>query len=260
MLRIQQYHQAASLDEAYELLQKNRNNQIIAGMLWLKMEDRTIPIGIDVSKLHLDRIEEDETCFTIGAMVSLRELEVHTSLNAWCDDIIKDCVKDIVGVQFRNMATIGGSIYSRFGFSDILCALLCLDCDVVMHHGGKIPLNEFVSMPYERDLLTHIIIHKTHGRKAFACVRKSATDLSVLNVSAAKREAGYRICVGARPKRAMLFDVADNEIEQIAEQLMEQVPCEDNMRASEAYRRQLVKALCVRVLTKIKENKICRSV
>ena len=37
MLTIQQYCKAKSLDEAYELLQKNRMNQIIAGMLWLRM-------------------------------------------------------------------------------------------------------------------------------------------------------------------------------------------------------------------------------
>lgn len=36
MLQIQQYIKSASLDEAYELLQKNRNNQILGGMIWLR--------------------------------------------------------------------------------------------------------------------------------------------------------------------------------------------------------------------------------
>ena len=48
MLTIQQYCKAKSLDEAYELLQKNRMNQIIAGMLWLRMQERTIPVAIDL--------------------------------------------------------------------------------------------------------------------------------------------------------------------------------------------------------------------
>ena len=64
MLTIQQYHKAKSLDEAYELLQKNRMNQIIAGMLWLRMQERTIPIAIDLCDLHLDMIEEEEDSFT----------------------------------------------------------------------------------------------------------------------------------------------------------------------------------------------------
>ena len=54
MLTIQQYCKAKSLDEAYELLQKNRMNQIIAGMLWLRMQERTIPVAIDLCDLHLD--------------------------------------------------------------------------------------------------------------------------------------------------------------------------------------------------------------
>ena len=36
MLRIQQYVKAQSLEEAYTLLTKNRNNQILGGMCWLK--------------------------------------------------------------------------------------------------------------------------------------------------------------------------------------------------------------------------------
>lgn len=254
MLRIQQYQKVKSVQEAYELLQKNRNNQIIAGMLWLKMEDRTIPIGIDLSDLLLNTIEEDEECFKIGAMVTLRQLEQHLSLNKWTCNIIKDSVKDIVGVQFRNMATIGGSVYSRFGFSDILCALLCLDCEVCMHERGIIPLKEFIEIPYERDVLTHIIIKKHKMKSAFMCVRKSATDISVLNVSASKLNEGYRICVGARPQKAMLLEVKNDELENIAKYVAENIPCESNMRASKNYRMQLVEALTLKALKKIEEK------
>lgn len=257
MLRIGQYHKAESLEEAYELLQKNRNNQIIAGMLWLKMEDRTIPIGIDLSKLQLDQIVEEEDRFIIGAMTSLRDLETSTSLNACFDDIFKESVKDIVGVQFRNMATIGGSLYSRFGFSDILTALLCLDCEVVLHHGGVIPLQTYVNLPYERDVMSHVIVHKTKGKRAFACVRKSATDLSVLNASMSKTTNGYRICIGARPQRAMMVEVTEGTQEEIATHMMEVIPCGDNMRGSEAYRKQLVYALVLRLLKKIEVEETC---
>ena len=114
MLTIQQYCKAKSLDEAYELLQKNRMNQIIAGMLWLRMQERTIPVAIDLCDLHLDMIEEDEDSFTIGAMTSLRALETHEGLQEAFGSLLKDALKDIVGVQFRNTATLGGSLYSRF--------------------------------------------------------------------------------------------------------------------------------------------------
>ena len=45
----------------------------------------------------------------------------------------------IVGVPFRNCATVGGSVFSRFGFSDLTCALLALDASVVLYRGGELP-------------------------------------------------------------------------------------------------------------------------
>ena len=108
--------QGKELDEAYELLQKNRMNQIIAGMLWLRMQERTIPVAIDLCDLHLDMIEEDEDSFTIGAMTSLRALEPIEVLQEAFGSLLTDALKDIVGVQFRNTATLGGSLYSRFAF------------------------------------------------------------------------------------------------------------------------------------------------
>ena len=116
MLTIQQYCKAKSLDEAYELLQKNRMNQIIAGMLWLRMQERTIPVAIDLCDLHLDMIEEDEDSFTIGAMTSLRALETHEGLQEAFGSLLTDALKDIVGVQFRNTATLGGSFFVPYQF------------------------------------------------------------------------------------------------------------------------------------------------
>ena len=193
MLTIQQYCKAKSLDEAYELLQKNRMNQIIAGMLWLRMQERTIPVAIDLCDLHLDMIEEDEDSFTIGAMTSLRALETHEGLQEAFGSLLTDALKDIVGVQFRNTATLGGSLYSRFGFSDVLCALLCLDAEVILHKQGRISLQEYAAMPYERDILTHVVLKKEPVNTAFACVRRSATDLPEQT-----------------PKYAQMFNVVDS--------------------------------------------------
>ena len=80
MLTIQNYVKAASLEEAYELNQK-KSNRIIGGMLWLKMSHMRVQTAIDLSGLGLDTIEEGEQEFRIGAMVSLRQLELHQGLD-----------------------------------------------------------------------------------------------------------------------------------------------------------------------------------
>lgn len=115
MVTIQNYVRAGSLEEAYELNQK-RTSLILGGMLWTKMQNRRIQTAIDLCNLGLDRIEENEEEFSIGAMVSLRQLELHAGLNEYTHGAVKNAVKDIVGVQFRNLATVGGSIWGRFGF------------------------------------------------------------------------------------------------------------------------------------------------
>lgn len=257
VLQINQYHKATSLDEAMELLSKNRMNQIIGGMMWLRMQDRTIPVAIDLCDLGLDSIEETEEGFLIGAMTTLRTLETHTGLKQYFGTLFQDAVKDIVGVQFRNTATVGGSLYSRFGFSDILCAFLCLNAEVHLHKQGKVSIEEYAKMGYERDILTHIFVRKEDIKTAFACVRKSATDLPVLNMSIAKNNDELRLVVGSRPKRAMLLKKAwTNDFESLAKEMAETVPCEDNMRGSKEYREKLVYALTLRLLKQVSEEEV----
>ena len=254
MLKIQQFVQPKSLQEAYELLQKNRNNQIIAGMLWLKMEDRSIPTAIDLQHLVSDQIEESDDHFTIGANVTLRMFETHPALNQWMHHVCRDSVKDIVGVQFRNLATVGGSVYARFGFSDVICALLACDATIILYKGGEMPLEEFVQSPYQRDILTHIVIPKQSLPRSFVCMRKSATDISTLNLSVVKKKEHYQFAVGGRPQKAICIQLPVEEDMIVAKKLRSLVPGEGNMRASKEYREALVEALCRKALKKLEET------
>ena len=138
------YVRVGNAAEAYELLQKNRNNKIVGGGIWMRLGSRRVATAIDLSACGLDQIEETETEFRIGAMCTLRQLERHAELNALVNNVFEFAVHDIVGVQLRNTATVGGSIYGRFGFSDVLSAFLALDSYVELTGAGRVPLAEFV--------------------------------------------------------------------------------------------------------------------
>ena len=159
MVTIQNYVRAKSLEEAYELNQK-KGNCILGGMLWTKMQNRMIQTAIDLCDLGLNEIEETEEEFSIGAMVSLRQLETDAGLNAYTQGAVRDAVKDIVGVQFRNLATVGGSIWGRFGFSDVLTVFLAMDTEVELFQGGRIPLKDFAEKKQDRDILVRLIVKK----------------------------------------------------------------------------------------------------
>ena len=186
LLTIGQYTRPESLDEAYALCQK-KNNVVLGGMLWLKMQHRNAGTVIDLCDLGLDTIEEDETAYRIGAMVSLRALEQHAGLAALTGGAMAHAVRHIVGVQFRNCATLGGSLWGRFGFSDVLTLLLALDARVHLHHAGEMPLADFAALPRTtRDILTHVTIPKAQGRVVYLSQRNISTDFPVLTCALAR--------------------------------------------------------------------------
>ena len=111
MITIQKYVRAASLEEAWQLNQ-NKRNRILGGMLWLRLGKGNVNTAIDLCDLGLGTIEETEEAFLIGAMATLRDLETHQGLHAYSTGAIANAVKDIVGVQFRNMATVGADSVS----------------------------------------------------------------------------------------------------------------------------------------------------
>ena len=138
MITIQNYVRAQSLEEAWQLNQSKRN-RIIGGMLWVRLGSGSINTAIDLSGLGLNTIEETDEEFSIGAMASLRDLEMHEGLNSYSCGAVRNAVKDIVGVQFRNMATVGGSIWGRFGFSDVLTVFLAMDTYVELYKVVSFP-------------------------------------------------------------------------------------------------------------------------
>ena len=239
MMTIREYKRAESLEEAWQLNQK-KANRILGGMIWLKMETINVGTAIDLSGLGLDTIEETDVGFSIGAMVTLRQLETHPGLEAFTHGAVREALRHIVGVQLRNLATVGGSIYSRFGFSDVLTLFLAMDCSVELYKGGIVPLREYAERPYDRDIVVRLLVRKEAADYCYQSVRNSQTDIPVLTCAAARLQDGsYRFAVGARPLKAVLYEEPAAPAQQLAETIQQQVVTGSNMRGSAEYRRHL---------------------
>ena len=244
MMTIKNYVRAQSLEEAYAL-NRSRRNKIIGGMVWLKMTSLSINTAIDLCDLHLDTIEETDEGFSIGCMVSLRQLEQHEGLHAYSCGAVRKAVQDIVGVQFRNCATVGGSVFGRFGFSDVLTVLLSMDCSVELYKGGIVPLEAFAAMKKDDDILVRILIKKVPAKFAYEAMRAQKTDFPTLTVAASTLG---KLAVGARPMRAMVMPFAEGDMETVAEQAANTIRTSKNLRGSGEYRTHLVKVLTKRAL------------
>ena len=241
MLKIKEYVKAESLEQAYELNQK-RTNCILGGMLWLKMSNRNVQKAIDLSGLGLNQIEETEEEFRIGCMTT-------------------DAVSDIVGVQFRNLATIGGSIFGRYGFSDVLTVFLAMDSYVELYKGGIVPLQEFAQMKRDNDILVRVIVKKDQRNMIYLAHRNSKTDFPVLTCAVSVNAENGCVCIGARPQKAVRLELTEavrekvwsgvcteEEMKKEAECIASQVKTDSNMRAGKEYRSRLAYVLIRRTL------------
>lgn len=246
MAQYKNYVIAQTLDEAYALNAK-KSTVIVAGNMWLRMCGMRRQTALDLSALGLDFIKEDEQGFIIGAMTPLRTMETHPALNAAFGGVFARALEPIVGTQFRNGATVGGSVFSRFGFSDVSTLLLAMGAKVVTHARGEVPLDEFQKEKWDRDILTAIRIEK--GRSAaIESVRLSKTDIPVLVCAASADERGVRVALGSRPARAVIVaeDARPEELDYM--RMAADVPMGSNARASEAYRRKVAPVLMERAV------------
>ena len=248
MITIQKYVRAQSLEEAWKLNQ-NKRNRILGGMLWLRLGRGSVNTAIDLCDLGLDTIEETEEQFTIGAMATLRDIEMHEGLNAYSGGAVADAVKDIVGVQFRNMATVGGSIWGRFGFSDVLTVFQAMDAYVELYKGGIIPLEQFAAMKKDNDILVRLIVKKTPCKVVYKSMRNQRTDFPVIACAVSYWNGEYRASIGARPGRAIVL--RSEKAEGFAAFVAENVPTESNIRGSAAYRTHLIKVLVERSMKEL---------
>lgn len=262
MLKIGSYVRAKSLEEAYTLSQK-RSSVILGGMLWLKMQNRSVQTAVDLCDLGLDRIEEQEDCFSIGAMVPLRALEIHPGLQALTQGAMAEALKHIVGVQFRNVATLGGSLYGRFGFSDVFTLFQVLDAKVELYHHGVMSIREFAEFPRNvRDLLVRVTVPKGERRVCYLSQRNTATDFPVLACAVSEAGGTYTCAVGARPGLAVVFTdeegllkngVSRESGEAFGAWVAERAVFGSNMRGSAEYRRKICAVLVRRCLMQLEE-------
>lgn len=263
MITIRNYVRAQSLEEAYTLNQ-NKHNRVIGGMLWLKMGTGAMDTAIDLSALGLDAIEETNEQFSIGAMVTLRQIERHEGLNAYTQGACEKAVKDIVGVQFRNMATVGGSLWGRFGFSDVLTVFMAMDSYVELYKGGVVPLKQFAQMKPDRDILVRLIVKKSPLRIAYQTMRNQRTDFPVIACAVSEVNGMGQAVIGARPLRAMAVadeegllrdGVTEKSAAAFANFVAQRVPTGSNLRGSREYRTHLVQVLTQRAVLEWGGNK-----
>lgn len=262
-MKVNEYYRASSIEDAYSKLQEDSKNVIIAGGLWIKKVNQDHNTLIDISTLGLNKISETNGEIEIGSLVTLRDFENSPIINSLYGGAIAKAVREIMGVNFRNIATIGGSIMGRYPFSDVITGLLPYEVKLEFFPKTVMTLEDYILYKGKlNSILTKIVIKKKNGAGFYKKVKTTALDFPILNIAISKVDNKYSICVGARPMTGALAHetmaylnskqtIDDSDIQKASELVINELMFLDNKDASKEYRLDLAKVYVKRGLKEV---------
>lgn len=258
-MKFNEYYRASSLEDAYQKLQENPKNAILAGGLWIKKIGQDYNALIDISTLGLNQISENEEEVVVGALTTQRDFENSEIVKSLFNDAIAFSTREVMGVNFRNLATIGGSIMGRYPFSDVIAGLLPYDVTLKFYPEQEMKLEEYLNFKGKLNaILVEIRIKKGEGKGFYKKVKITALDFPIVNIAVAKVNNEYRIAIGARPMVASLakgameyLNKGHKDFEKAAELAVNELQFLDNKDASKEYRIDLAKVYVRRGLEEV---------
>lgn len=257
-MTVRTYLKPASLSEAAALLDEHADAAIIGGGAYLRLAGRSFGVAVDLFDAGLDYVRATDEGPEIGAMATYRMLETDPVLRVYADGMLARSIERIVGVQMRNLVTVGGTIFGRYAFSNLTTALLALGAEVSLHRAGRMPLEAFLdSRPERGDILASVTLPAAPGRAAWQELTRTRNDFAILNVAAVRRDGATRIAVGARPGVARLCPAAMTAADggdgaaRAGEAAAAELEFGDDVRASGDYRRTLCRVLVTRAVEEV---------
>jgi carbon-monoxide dehydrogenase medium subunit len=282
---ISEYFNPTSLEECLNLLNEYCDQaKIIAGgqsmLPLLKLRMVETPVIIDINRISElqefgERFQKDRSrILKIGALTRHKTLASHPLIKAKYP-ILSDAAKFIGDVQIRNRGTIGGSLVHADPAADLPVPVLVLDAqlDVLSKDGVQTYTAEefflglMMTVVEEKDLLVSINIPSPLPGTGAAYSKHALVygDFSVISVGASVTLQGdifqtsriYAGGVNPRPQRAVETEeflngktITSEVIQQASEILSQEIEVETDMRASDTYRKVLLKEYGVKVISK----------
>jgi len=280
-----EYIRPNSMGEAFQALGAYDNPFVLAGgtdlLVWMKRDVHVPECVVDLKGIpDLNSIRYEDG-FRFGALTTVREVEtsllVREKIPTLCE-----AAGSLGSVQIRNRATIGGNLCNASPAADMAAILLALDAEVTVASpkGEKmVPLNEFFAGPQQTVLAKEEVLSEiTIPTATEACKGvylkhgpRKAMDIGTVNIAIlldADSESHccnqIRISLGAVAPTPMRAGEAEalaqgktltpEVIREVAETAAGEANPISDFRASADYRRELIKGLVAKGISKILEN------
>ena len=244
--------------------------------LFVRMRGRLIRPQVLVDLKHLPGMRDieydEEAGLTVGAAVTMNQLARHPAVQAHYQ-VLAEAANSVASYQLRNRATVGGNLCNASPAADTAPAALVLGGQMVLYGPDgerQTPANGFFVGPGQTtmrtgEFMTAIrfpIPPSNSAGRYLKLGRNKAGDLSIVGVAVlgARNGAGQRFrialaSVGPTPLRAREAEEAlasgalsEEALAHAAEKTMQAASPIDDVRASAAYRKAMVRTLALRAL------------
>ena len=268
---VREYHTPGTVEEVLSLLQREGAILVAGGTDVAVKQGKKAEILVDITRVGLNEIRQDEEGIHIGAAATIFDLADSQTIALIADGILSDAAASFISRQIRHAATLGGNLAGSSPAADLPPALLALDAVVHIRREGEsldLSADDFFIGPgqnaLEGGLLEGVTIPETADRRgAFLKVGRTSEDLAIVNAGVSLRLEGsicrdVRIALGSVGPTPMRVPDAESLLEEreptatllevVAEKVREKVKPHDDHRAGAAYRRQVSGVLARRGL------------
>jgi xanthine dehydrogenase iron-sulfur cluster and FAD-binding subunit A len=281
---VERYERPATLDEAMEILATHGDRaRIVAGatdlLLEMQRRVRQVDVLVDLSAIDgLDDITLDEGAITLGPLVTHRQVVTSDIVRSGGLPLAQASL-EVGSAQLRNRATIVGNLVTASPANDTISALMALGATVTLSSstGSRVvPLNEFytgvrTTVMKPTEIMTAIRFDALSGSASgmFAKVGlRSAQAISVVHAAIVLERDGSTvtsavIALGSVAPTIVLVDAADivvgselttDVITRCADASAAEVRPIDDVRATAAYRTDMVRVAVARMLESLAQG------
>lgn len=280
--QIKEYHRPQDIAQTLDILSRFKNRaRVIAGGTDLLPKRpgvkriENINHLVDIAKLNLDYIKKESGHICIGAATTINTIAASPLISSSAYDALSEAANAHSTTTIRNRATIGGNLCNASPCADLALPLLILDAILVVAgpEGERhIPIENFFkganySALNKEEILLEIRIPLCSDKTGTSFLKlrrqQTAIDMALVNVATSltcekERCKAARIALGSvgpisfRAKKAesLLAEVELNEevIQKAAAKAAEEARPIDDVRATAAYRKKMVRVLVRRSL------------
>ncbi len=222
---------------------------------------------VSLRKLKLQGIESSQGVLRVGAMTTLRQLELAPEVKAgW--PVIARALRTLSNVRVRNVATVGGALAHGDPHMDLPPLLSALGARVTIAgpHGERAAPVESLYAGYlettlqRAELITGLEIPALGGRRAayLKCTTRSADDWPALGMAVVLDAGEAQIWVSAATDKPTRLRAAENALsgrvsdesalKQAGDLAAEEVQVESDLHGSAGYKKQLIRVYLARTV------------